>query len=305
MPKEAVSVTPIPVYEDWLSMWTAKNHDTELLTDPTLLPALYAGVASRDFTLIRVDGQVGRYCRVPEADVFYQIGRKRYRIRETGYTINSDRRSEAEKVLEEVKSGDMQGVTLSRVRANGNSISERGKLNGETREEATIRMISEELFETSLHSASEDAYPDLEQIIQENLSYSDSYVSRRGPSHPLNSFKGIPVVYFMHPAAITFTPEMDVPVLVEENLPQSLYELEEGKYINVYSWERDRQITRLLRRSKGAIKDAARMLFWDNALSGNPGITMDADVWYEVAQSRQKAFEEVADHAGERKKRSS
>ncbi len=234
MAKEAVRVSPIPQFSDWVA---GKRGIGDLLANRGQLPDLYAGVENKDFTIIRVNGELRRYCRVPEADIFYQIGQKRYKVRETGYEIKPERLGDVEGVLEEVESGNMNCVTFSRSRDNSNSISERSKLTGESREVATVRMVHEELFRTVLEKIGKDKFPHIKELIRVNLDYGESYVSKKGPDEKGNSFKGLPVVYFMQPATITFTPEMHVPIRIVEGVPQNLYELEEERYINVFVWD--------------------------------------------------------------------
>lgn len=78
-----------------------------------------------------------RYSRILEANAYYKNGDRAFRLRETGYTINADKANDPDAVLAEVQSGNMDRITN---RDDGPSMSERSKLNGESREDATVRI---------------------------------------------------------------------------------------------------------------------------------------------------------------------
>src|SRR5258706_8877837 len=96
--------TPIPPFADWIAS-RAQLRDN--INEPSL-QHLHQVVANLDATVIRVDGEYRRFCRVPEVDVFFQTGNKRYKIKEVRTTVNPGR--DVDEVLEQVKGGDRSGV---------------------------------------------------------------------------------------------------------------------------------------------------------------------------------------------------
>lgn len=52
-------------------------------------------------------------------------------------------------------------------------------------------------------------------------------------------------MYHIHPSTIIFSPGMHIPIEVDnQGVPQKLYELAEGKYINIFVWDNVTNLTK-------------------------------------------------------------
>jgi hypothetical protein len=227
--RRPTDIFPVPTRPVWL---VGKPEVGAL--DESQQKELHFRAATHDVTVARVGGELRRLCVVPTVNVFFEIAGKKFQIEETRTTVKNPER--IGDVLKEVKRGDMDGVEIELPRNNSHSISERAKLNGEKRKNATIRTVMEELFALKLSEIGEDKYPDIEKTIGDLLHLEEPAIYKREADEAGNSFQGLPVTYFLWPASITFTPETDVPIDVVDGKPQPLYEMEEGRYIHVYKW---------------------------------------------------------------------
>lgn len=214
--------------------WKASVGDALGLQDPKRLPKLFAGIEAGELSIQTRGGEKVRYGKLVSIDVFYQTDNgKKYMLKEDRYSLKPG------KTLEEGLD-DPDARIPSPYRPAPNSISERLKVTGEEPIDGAIRGLHEEIFDSAIE-ASEREYPHLDQLLRDQLVEKESRELVTGPDAPGNSFKGLTSVYDETIYGITFTPDMDLPfVLDAEGKPQRLHEyVEEGedRFLNLFEWK--------------------------------------------------------------------
>ena len=200
-----------------------------------LYEAIYDG---NELRLIYENGELIRYGKVAVMDVIYEDKApdgKRYRAVEDRNIVKKGVNPE-EALRRILEKNDRSGVVPSPARPS-HGLSERIKLNGENIRLATVRGLKEELFDGILATMEPGAYPDLDQVLLDNLVFESAKRVVRDANAFGNSFPGITSVYDSYPSTIVFTSDMHVPIPTIDGVPQTLFALEEGKYINLIHWE--------------------------------------------------------------------
>lgn len=138
--------------------------------------------------------------------------------------------------FEQLRAGVAGAARLSLNRKSPFSVTERLKLERETPVDGMVRALMQELFSTDeIHKD----YPETEKVIRSNLTYRGFYEKNREAFEENHSYQGLRSVLTMNLGEIIFTPEMPVPIKVDENsTPQSLFEyIHQHGFVNVFSWE--------------------------------------------------------------------
>jgi len=182
-----------------------------------------------------------RYGKIAASNVFYHTPDERlYRLEEVRYTLVPGK--DYHEVLQELlASGTSDGVTDSPPRKSPYSITERMIMPHETREQGTLRAFHEEVFDDTIRDSiaelGYDQYEDLDEVLQEHIEYIGEDVEIKTPFQQGNSYQGLGARYDHYVSQIIFDQDIHTPIQLVNNVPQTLYSFEEGKYLNMYVWK--------------------------------------------------------------------
>lgn len=226
-----------PSFEEWKA-----TTGIQLAPDSAYsLYSLYDAVTiKKELKLSQENGEWIRYGQIAVIDIFYDAPNgKLYKLREKRNTLKPD--WDHREALKLLLAGDTSGVIPSRDRITPTSISERLKLDGESIEDATVRALHEEVLDDTkeeiIEELGHDPFTDLDDILKSALIFGTSTTETKEANSDYNSYKGVAAIYDTFPSRIVFTNDINVPIRLINNIPQTMHAFEEGKYLNLYVWD--------------------------------------------------------------------